>query len=320
MVFAQTMIKAQDRNRSIGSMTMREASPFNLSPSFRFLLSPVLELNNRLNSSWFVYRAFSSPAHPPILVYTMGKVGSTTVLRSLQALGLPNKIAHLHFLSDDLEAHKRTHRNAGVRPIPSHLILGQKLRSYLAREKSRQCRLISLVRDPIAFAISDVFQNPRFSLEVLEDEGLTINPSKAAYFLQRELQKAETFAYVNEWFDRELKRVFGIDVFAEGFPKDVGYKTYRAANAEALVIRLEDLSERGGEAISQFCRLPAPIQLQNDNVRIETPIAKAYKKTLSQICVPHPICEKIYSGRVPRHFYTQAQLEHFAARWSHGCL
>ncbi len=34
----------------------------------------------------------------PILVYQMGKVGSSTVVQTLEALGLPNPVLHVHTL------------------------------------------------------------------------------------------------------------------------------------------------------------------------------------------------------------------------------
>ncbi len=37
---------------------------------------------------------------PPILIYTMGKVGSMTVYQSLKEAKLGNPVYHIHFLTD----------------------------------------------------------------------------------------------------------------------------------------------------------------------------------------------------------------------------
>jgi hypothetical protein len=48
-----------------------------------------------------IYRYFNSPLRKkkPLLVYQMGKVGSSTIRRSLNALNLDIYVYHLHYMS-----------------------------------------------------------------------------------------------------------------------------------------------------------------------------------------------------------------------------
>ena len=87
---------------------------------------------------------------------------------------------------------------------------------------------------------------------------------------------------------------FDIDVFAKPFPKDVGYTSYNKAEAEALVIRLEDLSQKGSIAISDFLGLDELIDLKKANIGNESKNAKAYKQVLRKIRLSQSLCRKIY--------------------------
>jgi hypothetical protein len=152
-------------------------------------------------------RAFSNLTAPPILIYQMGKVGSTTVYDSLRAAALPNAIFHLHFISQDFRENKKNLKAVGIDPPPYPFYLGDAVRKVLPRP----CKIISLVRDPIAVVVSGLFQNPYFANEEIRrpQEQLTmrkhINTWNASFRTIR--------LYVNEWFDRELKQVLVLMFF-----------------------------------------------------------------------------------------------------------
>jgi len=90
-------------------------------------------------------------------MYQMGKVGSTTVTEALRASIDPRRVLQVHFLSDRLSSMVRTHRRAGVRPLPYHLYLGRATREILRRRSQWPCLVVSMVRDPIARMVSDLF-------------------------------------------------------------------------------------------------------------------------------------------------------------------
>ena len=285
-------------------------------PGFIRRLKPLQALQMKIKAELEVTRAFSRLDTPPILVYQMGKVGSSTVHKSLMCSALPNPLLHLHFLSKDLSKHRETHKKAGIYPPPYHIYLGESVRKALDRSPNWPCKIISLLRDPIAFVVSDLFENPHFARESLKADENAIDPEKALKYLDWELCKPNTFNYVNEWFDRELKQVFDIDVFAEPFPVDVGYAVYCKARVEALVIRLEDLSQKGPKAISEFLRLDEPLILEQSNVRNDSKGAKAYQHVLNKICLSPSLCGKIYSSRFVKHFYDETMVKQFISKWT----
>jgi hypothetical protein len=269
-----------------------------------------------MNSAEFEARqAFSNPRIPPILVYQMGKVGSQTVYHSLQNARIANPVLHLHFLSEDLPCHIGAHQNSGVQ-IPHHLYLGEAVRNILLNNANLRCKVISLVRDPIAFTLSDLFQNPYFASGDVMLENGSIDAEKARRYFEQELKKPETFEYVDDWFDRELKRVFDIDVYASPFPVNHGYATYKKQNVEVLVIRLEDLSTKGPYVIARFLGMGRPLQLVNTNVRERMGGSSEYLRVLQNVRIDASLCRDIYARRFVQHFYNGSMIEKFMDRWA----
>ena len=261
-------------------------------------------------------KAFSARENPPILIYQMGKVGSASVYKTLEEINLPNSILHLHCLSGDLPKQTKAHIDAGIYPPPFHLYMGEAVRNIIKRKQDFPIKIISLVRDPIAFVVSNLFQNPQFFSGDIKTEGGIIDSSRAVKFLCRELRKPEILNYVYGWFNREFKEVFEIDVFAQTFPTEVGYESYSKGNIEALVIRLEDLSEVGPKAISDFLCLDVPINLTKGNLRSESKMAKPYRELLNKIYLDPSLCKQIYSSRFVEHFYSERLVNKFISKWS----
>ena len=261
-------------------------------------------------------RAFDDVLNPPVLIYQMGTVGSGTVAHSLEAVGIDSAVFHVNILSEDLEYYGRAQRKAGVNPLPYHMYLSEAIRDRLHRHPDVPVRIISLVRDPVAWAVSNVFQNPFFVPESVQAPNGMVDVQKAGNYLMRELENPENFDYVNQWFDRELKTVFGIDVFAEPFPVHTGFAIYRQNRAEALVIRMEDLPEKGPQAIAAFLGLVGRLEIRKASVSEDSDTADPYREVRDRVRLSRELCEQIYSGRLVQHFYSKELIESFTRRWT----
>lgn len=260
--------------------------------------------------------AFCPFRQPPILVYQMGKVASSTVCSSLKAAGLRNSVLHLHFLSEDLPDHIETHKRAGIHIIPYHLMLSRAVREILHGSENRLCKVITLIRDPIAFVVSDIFQNPKFARQNIEHANGTISVEKVSEYLHYKLSKPDALDYQDGWFDRELKRVFGIDVFASPFPKNIGFEVYKGKRVEVLLLRVEDLSTRGAEAMSQFLGIRRPVDLKQCNVRNDSKDSRQYESLLNSFSIDESLCRAIYSCRLATHFYSEEMINRFVSKWT----
>lgn len=268
-------------------------------------------------AGWRVRRAMrATPAQPPVLVYQMGKVGSTSVTEALAQTPLRHRVLAVHFLSDDLPAHIRMLRAAGEDPVPYHFYVSQALQAILARNPGTPVKLISLVRDPIAIVVSDLFQNPQLYPEACLPGTATIDPHRATRYLDVALRRPEAFRYVFEWLDREIKAVFGIDVFAEPFDLAQGFGRYRAGPVELLLLRLEDLGAHGAEALADFLGLGTPLEIRLANARATTADAADYARLKRILKLDPALCRTIYDSRFVRQFYGAEQVAAFMATWT----
>jgi hypothetical protein len=118
----------------------------------------------------------------------------------------------------------------------------------------------------------------------------------------------------NQFFDLEIKRILGIDVFASEFPKSKGYQIYRGDLADVLLIRLEDLNSTARDAFSEFLDIQ-DFHLVNSNVGMKKNYASVYKKFKDFINLPDEYLTSIYGSRYMRHFYTADEIEKFKGRW-----
>ena len=109
---------------------------------------------------------------PPIIIYQMGKAGSTAVYRSLKKKNIVNPRYHVHFLSHrNMGEVEQYYRSVDARNEMNSLRFCRLLRHKVDRIK-KPVYLISIVRDPVAREISDVFQNMKVHhKDLLTDSG-----------------------------------------------------------------------------------------------------------------------------------------------------
>ena len=278
-------------------------------------LKPLLGFGQKLAAEGEVYLGLKRADHPPLLIYQMGKVGSTSVSRSLHAAGLKNYVFDIHFLSKDLIKYRNFYIDSGIVPVPYHIELGLALRKRIINNNFNKLKIISMVRDPIARQISDVFQNPELMETNTKKSSGSLNTAKLFNSMEKKFSDASFYDYIFSWFDKELKAMFGIDVFSHPFDCDSGWTIYKADNVDALIIRLEDLSRIGEDVISEFLGTPQKISLVSANVRSESQEAEAYRYVQNNFKIDRAISEKIYDSRFARHFYSGDQIESMINRW-----
>ena len=117
--------------------------------------------------------------------------------------------------------------------------------------------------------------------------------------------------FAENWFDDEIGRLFGIDVFTEPFPHDTGFAVIDGERVRVLVLRVETLTESLPVAIEAFLGIPdvRPLSANRNHREI-------YTRFLEQAAVPAHYVDRVYSSRLARHFYTPDELASFKARWT----
>ncbi len=250
----------------------------------------------------------------PILVYQNGKVGSSTIVKSLWNEGVKNAHVHRFFFKNDMigelilgENHEELIKNTNV--FSSHFP------GYVDSIKNRMKgkKIITMIREPIATDLSTVFQ--------------WIGSGVADRFFAERLRKGKTFLQavselmgkiqnrLFEWFEEELRELCGVNVLDYPFDKEKGYTIISSDNAEILLFKIEKITElenviRDFAGVSEF-------ELQNDNVGERKEYAHIYKEVKKRMKLPAEYIEYYYCNHpYMEHFYSKEEQEIFLRKWN----
>ncbi len=274
----------------------------------------VLELIYQPYYRLMVERAFwHARETPPIIVYQMGKVGSSTVTQSLRAVMPKAPIIQIHVMSIEGirrgKMYERGVQTGRPRYLQNHLIR-QKLENRIA--EGRQTKFISLVRDPIARNVSSFVQNQDLYFDDLlggiESGEISREEIQSKYF------EMEPHRYPLDWFDRELFPTIGVDVYATTFPADDGYQIITEGPIEVLILKLEKLSDaRVLNALAMFVGLEELV-LESSNVGESKDTAAIYSQLKSGLIYSDEFVSEMYESKYARHFYSESELAGFRSR------
>jgi hypothetical protein len=264
----------------------------------------------------------------PILIYQMGKVGSSSVLASLKNANGLNTIFHIHQLSDTgIEKKAEWLSNHGVKDVPemeADLMFIKKLRTLIDSHRyDFQWKIITLTRDPISLEISSFFENIwMYADQVFDPLYKPVKEKILDYFGKYFINETNDPCFFNvsrnyflNWFDEELNAVFGLDVYSAPYNFSTGYTIYRKDNVSVLLIRLEDLDKSFTKAVKKFFNLEG-IVLVKENITSKKEYYELYRQVTDEISIPLEVCEKIYSTRYARHFYTPSEISGFIKKWN----
>jgi len=256
---------------------------------------------------------------PPILVFQMGKVGSTSIYQTLSSLNLDRPIYHVHFLSEPgIRSAKIWHQqHEGLIPygIKYFELVGKKVKKNLSKTR---WTIISGVREPIAKEISMYFELANKVNHGLVNQENKLDPEKIKeYFLHRfdQFDLNENKMLTTNWFDQELNGVFGIDVFRHPFDKEKGYSIIRNKNVDLLIYQYEKLNQIFNESLNEFLPSIKAVELKRSNVGSDKWYRETYKKVRESIVIPDEILQKAYSVKYVKHFYTSEMIKDFKAQW-----
>ncbi|MFN8445478.1 MAG: putative capsular polysaccharide synthesis family protein [Caldilineaceae bacterium] len=291
--------------------------------------------NFLLPKNYLLTRLFYSTAYKlrnrgkiPLLVYQMGKVGSSTIAATLEGLPLNVPVFQIHSLTQaSLEADERFYfgstssgpdhgwlRPSGW-PNTVHLFTSYYLQGELAHLKSgRKWKVITLMREPVARNVSGFFESieyriPRFYERLAQGE-LSLTELTNVF-----VERYDNHDVPLRWFDEEMKTTLDIDVFAQPFRHAQGYDILESAKADVLLIRLESLQHCYQEAFQRFLGLEE-VSLVTANDARDKAYYPTYQHFVQAATLPQSYLDRMYEAKVTRHFYTPAEIESFRAKWT----
>ncbi|MFC1812461.1 putative capsular polysaccharide synthesis family protein [Thermodesulfobacteriota bacterium] len=242
----------------------------------------------------------------PIIIYQMGKVGSTSILQALNEYGL-KPVYHVHRMNPTyIEEVRKEHITSNH--VPPNDSLGLELYKTICLKK-KNAKIITIVREPISRNISAFFQNfNRFT-------GLDYSKSHLEIKKLIEIFLSE---YKHDvpltWFDKEIKQTLGIDIYQHPFPKEKGYLTIRKDCFNLLILKLELPDTLKQEVISEFLEVN-DLFLQRKNVGQEKVYSETYRKFRHLVHLPRPYLEKMLYSKYTRHFYSDSEIESILSYW-----
>ena len=251
----------------------------------------------------------------PIVICQMGKVGSTSIMNSLSRYNVPNQ--QIHFLAPQSIAKAEAYyQSLAECAVPDHLRRSRIVHNRMIRAPQRTpWKIISLVRDPVARAISSVLQNQSYLFPNLEK----LNDADKIDHIKRHL--LGEFArfdsnedYACTWFDKEIKSTIGFDIFAQPFDQHNGFQIYHHDAFDILIMRTENLSECAPIAFQKFIGIDN-FKLSNANIGDKKNYRLIRRRLLECLEIPEKALERIYGSRLVRHFYTPAEIDTFKRRW-----
>jgi hypothetical protein len=261
-----------------------------------------------------------------VLVYQVGKVGSGTIRDSLNSHGFHSY--HVHFLTQEgIEQEKKWISEQWGYSRPRMLMNSIRVKEYqYLRDKisarnaleGKRWKVVTLVRDPIAIEISGFFN----SLEGLfpnlvhryQARVLGIDEIIESFLKEYVTNPAQIGDYTLNWFDREMKPVFGIDIYSDTFPKSKGFKIYNGAHADLLLLKLEKLNECAADAFQEFLDIE-DFQLVNAHLASEKEYRDVYQDFMNTLVLPDVYIETLYTSKYAQHFYGEDEIAAFKEKW-----
>jgi hypothetical protein len=284
--------------------------------------------------------AWLGPRRRVVLVHQMGRVGSMSVYAALRAVPgvLP---VHVHFLSPTMREAARREARSASRPVPDHVREGALAAWFVRRNRTqREALVVTLVRDPVAFVLSDLFHN-EVAATVRAENGKQAGPEDHAdpedyadpeKQAERE-EQADAVAqlarerlaafdpetdYMARWMREELYGVHGVDVLAEGFAPEVGWRVYGGtASVRVAVFRLEDAQR----VFVPVMRGELGVQVEElgrTNAADQRPYAALYAAVTERLALPDDVLDRIYGAPFAQTLYSPEEIAGFRQKWGAG--
>ncbi|CAH6924929.1 Capsular polysaccharide synthesis enzyme CpsH [Vibrio chagasii] len=210
----------------------------------------------KIKSLLETYRKFK--VDPLVLVYQMGKVGSSSVYFSLKNDG--ENIYHIHSFNgldiidmyDDKTTVKRFY---SLRKRIEHYIY-IKIRLLFIR-RNNNLKIITFIRPELSVLKSRYFQDLHFGVyKAYQSHVIFKNKRNFIDFIIDDFERSISDDYVSGWFDREIKRNFGIDVMKTYYDSSVGFSITKGVNGrQCMLINMEHLDHLENE-IGEFLNKP----------------------------------------------------------------
>ena len=245
-----------------------------------------------------------------ILIFQMGKVGSTSVLKSIKR---------------SLQEQEGEYRSKYTLVHEHRIFLAD---FYLARGFYKfitvwrawlglPIKIVCPIREPIARDVSGFFfMNARSfvnsDLEEMKEWFLTA--SKPGSKPKHRTEIGFRPKYIRNWFDEQFKPLTHIDVYKKPFPIDRKWQTYKRGFTQVLLYRSDLERSEQAKLVSRFLGIKLDeIKLQNTSR--DMGYAKHYSQFRESVKLPEEYIRRMHDSRFAQHFWSPQELKKAADKW-----
>ena len=250
--------------------------------NFNFLLK---RTNNISNEIWLHYNK------DPIFVYQMGKVGSTSIERSLK------NSHHFHTLYANFPDLSPT---LAVGFGATFLFKSYHFFKRFIINRNSSVKIICPVRNPIKRSVSMFYQDLPFLMTRYyqgNESNIGFDRENNPNLLLDIYSKLSDHDYCDTWFDKEILRFTSINIFDYNFEKRKPL-IIKKGKYEVFIFRIEDLSYVF-EELQEFSN--QKINLKNTNLASEKWYAPLMK-TFNHKSIPYDHITRIKEGMIYNFF------------------
>ncbi|MBF0621263.1 MAG: sulfotransferase family 2 domain-containing protein [Magnetococcales bacterium] len=254
------------------------------------------------------------------LVHQMGRVGSMTLIRTIEAVNSGVPVWHSHYLHPkQLEENWAMRKKHQFYIWQRHMRIAQVLSQEIQNKSldKRTWNIVTVVREPVSRNMSTYFL------------GLD-NHHLAGIYEKQEKREADIDMVVNDfmafsrdletlhetWFDQEIKALFDIDVYDYPFPTDQGYLIINKGSVNLLILKLEQMDSCLLAALEAFFNQKANQQVDMHRTEKDDRAGVFYKQFKKHISFETEYLDQYYNGRYMKHFYSAEEIDGFRQRWS----
>lgn len=260
---------------------------------------------------WAPYLYFRRiPQHQdvPLFIFTMGKVGTKSLWRSLLHAGV-------YFIKTTHYYHRVS---GGYYPFRKPVIVQMNRSSawehrlyYPWLMRRPLVRVITMVREPIGRIVSLYLfsYTMRYGVKI-EDVSLQTLLDNFMRLFEREYEHPLVPGY---FMTEELGKNMGIDVYQPPFPRENGVGIIEEKNISLLLMKLEIPDERKAEGMSTW--MGRSIDIIRWNTADQEGYGEVYAEFKRQVRFPYRYAEAMYKSAYMQHFYTPAERAKFWQRW-----
>lgn len=230
-------------------------------------------------------------AHKPIVVFQMGKVASMTIYNSLKEQ-YPGITLHRHVLTDPDDWQARVLLNHAI-------------------NEGKPLLIITMMREPIGRNISAFFQNFEAITGIKPaDAKYSNNELKDIFFTNKKMDHEPPYT----WFDKNIKKHFGLDIFGAPFPKEKGWARFKRGNLEVLLMKAEISDDVKIQLLKEVTGL-TNFQLKASNISEDKDYADMYASFKKEIVIPTSYLDQFYNSPKIRYFYTDEEIAAMRKKW-----